>query len=327
MTISIYQSSTLEKRTRQFFIKSTKVHKGRWDLSKVVYIRSGDNVIFGCDIHGDYTQTPDNHLAGKGCPECGTIIQAEKKRSKAANEFESKANEVHKGRWDLSKVVYICTNENVIFGCSIHGEFPQTPANHLSGNGCPDCAIIYRAEKKRSKAAKEFESKSNIVHNNFYIYSLVNYEDAKLSVDIKCPDHGVFPQTPANHLSGNGCPRCSSKGYSKIAIKWLNSINPNIQHAENGGEFKIPDSRYRVDGYDKETNTVYEFHGDDWHGNPTKHKSDFKCHPFNKNLTAGELYQKTIERENEIKSLGYNLIVMWEKDYHSNQRLLEHSRD
>ena len=29
----------------------------------------------------------------------------------------------------------------------------------------------------------------------------------------------------------------------------------------------------------------------------------------------GELYNKTLERENKIKELGYNLIVMWENDW------------
>ena len=31
---------------------------------------------------------------------------------------------------------------------------------------------------------------------------------------------------------------------------------------------------YKVDGYCYETNTVYEFHGDYWHGNPIVFDSD-----------------------------------------------------
>ena len=29
----------------------------------------------------------------------------------------------------------------------------------------------------------------------------------------------------------------------------------------------------------------------------------------------GELYRKTLEREELIKNAGYNLITMWEKDF------------
>ena len=60
--------------------------------------------------------------------------------------------------------------------------------------------------------------------------------------------------------------------YSKMSIMWLNYMskakNLNIQHALNGGEEKltIDDKTYKVDGFCKETNTVYEFHGCFWHG-------------------------------------------------------------
>ena len=33
-------------------------------------------------------------------------------------------------------------------------------------------------------------------------------------------------------------------------------------------QFRVPDTNFYVDGFDSETNTVYEFLGDFWHGNP-----------------------------------------------------------
>ena len=98
-------------------------------------------------------------------------------------------------------------------------------------------------------------------------------------------------------------------------MKYLNFISKLnkifIQHAENGGEYII--EGYKMDGYCKETNTIYEFHGDFWHGNPKIYKHD----EINKKngKTFGELYQNTIKREEMIKKLGYNLIVMWEYDW------------
>jgi G:T-mismatch repair DNA endonuclease (very short patch repair protein) len=82
-------------------------------------------------------------------------------------------------------------------------------------------------------------------------------------------------------------------------------IPKNMRHVKIG--------KYFVDGYDKERNMVYEFLGDFWHGNPKK----FKSFEFNKttNCTFGDLYQKTLEREQQIKDLGYNLVVMWEYDW------------
>ena len=36
---------------------------------------------------------------------------------------------------------------------------------------------------------------------------------------------------------------------------------------------------------------------------------------MSKKVTTEELYDKTIERENKIKELGFNLVVMWENDF------------
>jgi hypothetical protein len=60
--------------------------------------------------------------------------------------------------------------------------------------------------------------------------------------------------------------------YSQKAINWIKSIevehNIKIQHAENGGEYHIPGTRWKADGYCEELHTIYEYHGDYWHGNP-----------------------------------------------------------
>jgi len=106
--------------------------------------------------------------------------------------------------------------------------------------------------------------------------------------------------------------------YSKASIDWLRSIekerNIKIQSGiSSKGEYKIPSPKggyYSVDGYCHKTKTVYEFQGDYFHGNPSKYHPD----DMNKTVgkTFGELYRKTIERENYIRSLGYELVVKWE---------------
>lgn len=103
-----------------------------------------------------------------------------------------------------------------------------------------------------------------------------------------------------NKKNSNGCPDCS-KGSSKMCLDWLSYImkknDIKIQDSNNGGEFKIKDIGY-VDGFCFETNTVYEFHGDFWHGNPNIYPPE-KEHPMNGKL-YGDLYTKTIERDKLI---------------------------
>jgi len=140
------------------------------------------------------------------------------------------------------------------------------------------------------------------------------YKGAHTPVECICSEgHSCNPR-PGHIQQGHGmCGCCSnSRGYSKKAIDWFNSISNSIQHAENGGEFKIPNIG-KVDGYDNKTNTVYEFHGCYWHGCPRCFEPDY----FNKTSkkTASDLYSKTTERALAIRNAGYNLIEMWECDF------------
>ena len=82
-----------------------------------------------------------------------------------------------------------------------------------------------------------------------------------------------------------------SARYSQQAIQWLNymskSENINIEHAENSGEYRI--NNFKVDGYDRANNTVYEFHGCFWHGHPCHLNADLK--KWEKNKTKRSSYQ------------------------------------
>ena len=164
---------------------------------------------------------------------------------------------------------------------------------------------------------EQFIEKAKLIHGDKYDYSKVDYINCSTKVIIICKTHGDFLQTPKCHLKGHGCHKCCNIIYSKMQIVWLNFHskfhNINIQHALNDGEFLIPNTRYKADGYCKETNTIYEFHGDYWHGNPKIYKGD----EINKktNCSFKELYEKTLIKENKIKELGYNLKTIWENDW------------
>lgn len=57
---------------------------------------------------------------------------------------------------------------------------------------------------------------ANQVHNNKYDYSKVVYIGAKDKVEIICPKHGLFWQTPDDHIrKGYGCPKCANENKGK----------------------------------------------------------------------------------------------------------------
>ena len=107
--------------------------------------------------------------------------------------------------------------------------------------------------------------------------------------------------------------------FSKISLKWLdylsNKNNIFIQHANNLGEkiISYKNKKYKCDGYCKYNNTIYEFYGDFWHGNPKLFKQD-DYHPIRK-IKYGEIYAETIERENILKNMGYNVVSIWESEF------------
>ena len=72
----------------------------------------------------------------------------------------------------------------------------------------------------------------------------------------------------------------------------------------------------KADGFCKSNNTIYEFHGDFWHGNPKKYiDTEFINTVSKKSMKT--LYEKTIKRDNRIRELGYNLVVMLELDWNN----------
>ena len=67
------ENDTPRKRdTKESFIeKARKVHGDKYDYAKVNYTDSYTPVIITCPEHGDFSQIPNSHLNGRGCPKCG----------------------------------------------------------------------------------------------------------------------------------------------------------------------------------------------------------------------------------------------------------------
>ncbi|MGZ8924248.1 MAG: DUF7487 domain-containing protein [Nitrososphaeraceae archaeon] len=151
--------------------------------------------------------------------------------------------------------------------------------------------------------------------NNWLFDQYINQNKTATQIANELGD--VYYGTIINYLKKAEIEIRYTHNYSYKCIQWLESIMQQegiyIQHAMNGGEYKIPGTRYKADGYCFETNTIYEFHGDYWHGNPKVYLSDEINESIGK--TMGDLYKKTIAKENKIRELGYNLVVVWEEDF------------
>lgn len=190
---------------------------GDWlyEYDKTVYKNSTSKIIITCKIHGDFDQNSNNHLQGQGCMLCAST----QKRG-TTKDFIDKSVTIHGDKYKYTKTIYEVNFLKVIITCSLHGDFTQTPADHLEGKGCSDCGKD-ASKLKLTSTTSNFIEKASKIHNFLYTYKSTEYTKAVIKVIITCKLHGDFRQTPASHLNGNGCPTCASltRGYSKTDFR------------------------------------------------------------------------------------------------------------
>jgi hypothetical protein len=234
----------------EFVNKANEIHNNKYDYSKVEYIDNYSKVKIICPIHGEFEQKPNNHLKRKqGCVYCGGRYKF------TINDFISKSYKIHGNKYDYSLVNYRNASSKIKIICPLHGEFEQTPSSHTDQQaGCPKCS------KKYKYTNDEFVNKANEIHNNKYDYSKVKYINNYTKIEIICKIHGIFSQTPSNHLSGKGCQDCSNSKNENLISLFLDKekINYATQHKFNDcmNIRKLP-----FDFYIPKYNTCIEFNG------------------------------------------------------------------
>lgn len=210
------------KISKEKFIEmSNNLYNNKYDYSKINYFNTSKKVCIICPEHGEFWKSPNNHLHGQGCQIC-----SKHRISYTTEEFIKKAKAVHGDKYDYSKVNYVNNKTKVCINCPIHGEFWQTPINHLKGGNCPKCS------GSQKKTTEEFIKEAKNVHGDKYDYSKVEYVNNSTKVSIICPIHGEFLMTPNAHVSArHNCPKCSHQSYKYTIEEITNKIkekHPNI---------------------------------------------------------------------------------------------------
>lgn len=141
------------KKKRQSYTQEEIIEKlrsifgDRYSYEKVVYKAMKVPITLICHEkdangveHGEFSMRPDNIFScNQGCPKCYDDRRSRLQR-KPVEKFVEEANKVHGYLYEYHKVDYVNTNSKVCIVCPVHGDFWQTPSNHLSGNGCPHCS-------------------------------------------------------------------------------------------------------------------------------------------------------------------------------------------
>lgn len=205
--------------TEEFITKAKAVHGDIYSYSNTKYERSYKKLKITCSMHGEFEQTPDVHLMGGGCRKC-KFEAASKRQTKDTDYFIEKAITTHGDKYDYRSSVYLNNRTKVKIICKIHGEFYQTPDNHVSGTGCPSCKNE-ESSLNQSLNTEEFIERARSVHGNLYQYDKAIYKNSYTRLIIKCKEHGEFAQKPKHHLSGSGCPSCAGFGFNRTTTGFV----------------------------------------------------------------------------------------------------------
>lgn len=244
--------------TEKIIEKFKSIHGDKYDYSKVDFVKTTTKVCIICPEHGEFWQEPHAHLKGQGCPKCGVDKRSKSKTTTNEN-FIKKAKEIHGDKYDYSKTNYINNKTKIIIICPIHGEIEITPNAHISEKrGCPKCGNTLKGANFKM-SVERFIEKAQKIHGNSYSYEEVSYINNRTPVNIICPTHGIFRQTPEVHLSGHGCPECAN---IKRAEKNIMTTSEFIAKAKNIHGDKYDYSKVEYVKYDTPVTIICPEHGE-----------------------------------------------------------------
>ena len=165
---------------------------------------------------------PNNLLRGYGCPSCAGQYR------RTPEEF---VRDLGTKNPNIELVgIYVDTQTKTDFVCKIcNQKWSTTPANLLSGRGCPRCGIEKRSSALR-KSPETFQEEITRINPNIKLLS--RYINGQTKVKCRCEICSYEWSAVAQSLvQGTGCPKCSGrmKKTNEEFVDEIALINPNIE--------------------------------------------------------------------------------------------------
>jgi very-short-patch-repair endonuclease len=145
----------------EFLEKCYLLYGNSFDYSKINYINSLTNIEVICPIHGSFFIKPSSFLDNHNCQDCNNP-----NKRKTIEKFIIESNFIHNNKYDYSKSIYINNRIKLIIICPTHGEFIQTPKDHLNNHGCPSCN-----DSKGEKMLSNFFTKNKIYYKKQFTFN------------------------------------------------------------------------------------------------------------------------------------------------------------
>lgn len=138
--VNIKNGLAKRKTFEQFVEDARKVHGDKYIYNGSNYQGNRASIGITCPKHGEFWQRPYCHLQGCGCPKC-SVEKNRYSQHLGFLAFKERAEKVHNNKYIYNDSNYINNRTPITITCPIHGEFLQTPNDHLYGGcGCPKCS-------------------------------------------------------------------------------------------------------------------------------------------------------------------------------------------
>ena len=200
------------KYNEETFIKdSNRIHSGKYDYSKIVFVNKTTKVEIVCKKCGSvFWQAPKNHLKGQGCPKCGAEY-AKNYSKRDYKTFVKKSNELYGDKYSFPNISeeYENNKSKITIKCNICGyEFIKRPNDFLNSDvfaGCKNCRKI----KMHNNDLITYDELLPFVNGN----TLKPFEGEKSKKNDKvtmiCPKHGEYEMWIKSIIDGKyQCKKC-----------------------------------------------------------------------------------------------------------------------
>jgi very-short-patch-repair endonuclease len=239
------------------------------------------------------------------CSECERIAIEEKK-------FMDKLREYSGNRFVLLSD-YINRETPITLGCTLHGKtpypiersYPSSITDAIKRGGSIECKECNRVNSLNNYKRNFEDVQSN--RSIKYTYPNIDKEfvNGNTKIPIEChvkgpndEEHGMFWQTPANHSTGQGCPKCQESRNERHIGELLRKKGIKFEKEKNYPEL----GNQKFDFYLPEPyNVLIEYDGKQ-HFEPTFGKSE-----YTRQLNYNILYESDNIKDEFVKTNNYGL--------------------
>lgn len=74
------------------------------------------------------------------------------------------------------------------------------------------------------------------------------------------------------------------------------------------------------DFVDLKNKKMIEYNGDQYHANPSLYEANDYPHPFRKNITAQEIWNKDERKMKVAEEKGFQILTIWDSEYRRNKQ-------